>query len=420
MVNWEVFNSISVPVIRGSRVSENSVVSNRVADTGAAVNLALKEFSDLVRLAYLGATETTPWQSFFIEIGRIMNANWVSLALRPPTIDCSGLVLVWEKGHPVRIATIYDQYAYAIDPFLNLPIDRVMSIDEVIDDAELKRGEFYKLILEPGNVGQMLGVDFRSTGQADARLHTSESIDCHFRLCRPADGARFSAEDRALLNMLLPHLKLAVHLHAQGDVMETERALYAGAVDRMLVGMVILDETGAIMKTSALASEILKENDGISLVRGVLKANYQQEDRKLQRLMREALASATKWKPAIAEAVAVTRPSGRPKLGIIVRTIPLNAWSEGKHRPTVAVMIRDPERKSEASQEIMRNLFDLTPAEASLALLLANGLTLEEASEELNIRKNTARAHLRSIFSKTGVTRQTMLVRLILGSVSMG
>ncbi len=51
-------------------------------------------------------------------------------------------------------------------------------------------------------------------------------------------------------------------------------------------------------------------------------------------------------------------------------------------------------------------------------MLLANGLTLDEASEELDISRNTARAHLRSIFSKTGVTRQTVLVRLILRSVA--
>ncbi|MFK0573079.1 helix-turn-helix transcriptional regulator [Endozoicomonas sp.] len=47
-----------------------------------------------------------------------------------------------------------------------------------------------------------------------------------------------------------------------------------------------------------------------------------------------------------------------------------------------------------------------------------NGLTLDEASETLFISRNTARVHLRSIFSKTGVTRQTMLVRLILKSVA--
>ncbi|MNE33064.1 hypothetical protein D3C80_1267090 [compost metagenome] len=44
-------------------------------------------------------------------------------------------------------------------------------------------------------------------------------------------------------------------------------------------------------------------------------------------------------------------------------------------------------------------------------------MSLEEASERLNIRRNTARAHLRSIFSKTGVRRQTELVRIMLNSV---
>ncbi|MCM2321131.1 MAG: LuxR C-terminal-related transcriptional regulator, partial [Pseudomonas sp.] len=45
------------------------------------------------------------------------------------------------------------------------------------------------------------------------------------------------------------------------------------------------------------------------------------------------------------------------------------------------------------------------------------GLSLEEAAEVLNIRRNTARAHLRAIFSKTGVRRQTELVRIMLNSV---
>jgi DNA-binding CsgD family transcriptional regulator len=65
----------------------------------------------------------------------------------------------------------------------------------------------------------------------------------------------------------------------------------------------------------------------------------------------------------------------------------------------------------------MRRLFDLTPAEGELALLLSSGQTLDEAAESLGIRKNTARAHLRSIFSKTGVSRQTELIHVLLNSI---
>lgn len=49
---------------------------------------------------------------------------------------------------------------------------------------------------------------------------------------------------------------------------------------------------------------------------------------------------------------------------------------------------------------------------------LTHGLTLEEAAKALGIRLNTARAHLRSIFSKTGARRQSELVRFFLNSAA--
>ena len=118
------------------------------------------------------------------------------------------------------------------------------------------------------------------------------------------------------------------------------------------------------------------------------------------------------------EAVAITRPSGGSKLSVLVRVIPAGVWSDAWSRPKIAIFLRDPDQRSQGSIEVVQRLFDLTHAEALLALLLANGLTLDEAAEQLNIRRNTARAHLRAIFSKTYVTRQTKLVRLILNSVA--
>jgi DNA-binding CsgD family transcriptional regulator len=318
------------------------------------------------------------------------------------------------------MATNYNQYAYAIDPFVHLPVDQVLSMDEVIDEDALLRSEFYLQYLKPENIGQMLGFDFHAAPQVVASASPRTAIACHFRVCRPGDARRFSVRDRALLGMLIPHLKQAVHWHSQNDVLVSERELYAVTVDRILMGMVIFDESGAILKITQPAREILDEGDGIRLVDGALRLAYEQDNRRLQRLIAASLALTKRRKPAIAEAMAVTRPSGRTRLGLVVRAIPHNPWAEGKHRPTVAVMIRDPERKAEGSQEILRALYELTPAESALALKLANGMTLDEASDILDIRKNTARAHLRSIFSKTGVTRQTMLVRLILGNLSMG
>ena len=44
---------------------------------------------------------------------------------------------------------------------------------------------------------------------------------------------------------------------------------------------------------------------------------------------------------------------------------------------------------------------------------MANGETLREAASRLGITYNTARAHLRAIFAKTGTTRQAELLALV-------
>jgi DNA-binding CsgD family transcriptional regulator len=74
--------------------------------------------------------------------------------------------------------------------------------------------------------------------------------------------------------------------------------------------------------------------------------------------------------------------------------------------------------ETHASEQLVRQLFDFTPAETRLALRLAGGMSLGEACEDLGISPHTGRAHLKTIFAKSGVTRQAELVRLILRGVA--
>lgn len=57
--------------------------------------------------------------------------------------------------------------------------------------------------------------------------------------------------------------------------------------------------------------------------------------------------------------------------------------------------------------------FSLTLIESRLCRALADGLTLQEYAEKWDVSINTARSQLNSVFSKTGMTKQTNLLRLI-------
>jgi DNA-binding CsgD family transcriptional regulator len=372
-----------------------------------SVKLSLTEFSDLVAAIYEGPLEAVPWKSALDLLRRHLRASYVTLMLQPPSADREALMVNSAGDLPITREAEYNKHYYALDPFVDLPQDRVVTVNELIGDANWRESEFYQQFLKPLDILHALGADIR----------TEDGLECRLRVARPHREPQFSAHDKALCTAVLPHLKRAVRLHSQLELMDSERRLYAGTVDRMLVGTVTLDETGAVLKSNPVADEMLREGDGLRLVNGAIRADAPAENRELQRLVKQALSGETAGRPAVVDAISITRKSSRGKLGVLVRSLPRTGWSKGKRRPSVAIFIRDAERKSEASREMVRQLFDLTPAEASLALALANGLTLDEAADGLHIRKNTARAHLRAIFSKIGVTRQTTLVRVLLSSV---
>ncbi len=65
------------------------------------------------------------------------------------------------------------------------------------------------------------------------------------------------------------------------------------------------------------------------------------------------------------------------------------------------------------SPSILSGLFDLTPAEARIAVSLASGNALKSAAEAGDIKFSTARSHLEQIFRKTGTNQQSQLVALL-------
>ncbi|MCE4052296.1 helix-turn-helix transcriptional regulator [Pseudomonas sp. Au-Pse12] len=370
-------------------------------------NLSLETFSDLIGNLYQGPLENIPWATFLNQLNHHLQSQYVTFILRPPSAQVDGL-LVSTTGSSSEVTTSYNTHFFSLDPFVDLPNRQVVTLAEFVSNDDWLQSEFYRNFLEPVGVFHILGTD----------INTSEGAQCRLRISRGRGDPPFGEEEKQLLAQFVPHLERSIKMHMKLNRIETERNLYAGAVDQMAIGTIILDETGKVLQTNQVADRLIQEKDGIKLVNEGLQVGTVRDTQEFRRLVKQSLLSQQRSNPSVVEALRVQRPSGRADLGIIVRSVPLSAWSEGTRCPTVVIFISDPEQHSSAPQEIVRVLFDFTPAETQLAMLLANGLTLDEASTELGISRNTARAHLRSTFSKTGVTRQTMLVRLILRSVA--
>jgi DNA-binding CsgD family transcriptional regulator len=78
------------------------------------------------------------------------------------------------------------------------------------------------------------------------------------------------------------------------------------------------------------------------------------------------------------------------------------------------VVIARPRPDAERIARRVRRLYSLTEAEARVVSALTLGETVEQIAVAHGVRVSTVRTQLRSTFEKTGVHRQTDLVRLAL------
>lgn len=398
---------LSATTIADARRAAGRTVAN-ARHPGMLETPDYEQIDALIGAVYEGPMESPPWKTAMQSLRELLRAAHVTLMLRPPSSESAGVMI--NTGPTTEQGEVsYQTHFFAMDPFVRLEEGEVVTAEELIGKQWLQ-SSIYQDYLKPLDVRHLLGAD----------IYTREGIECRLRVTRPHGADPFSDEEKQWVRLLLPHLKRSIQLHARLDFLECERQLFAGTVNRLLLGVINFSHDGSIIDMNQEARRILEEKDGLWLGGGNLSIDSAQESRELQRMIRQALAGNTETaaSPSVVEAMSVSRPSGRAKVGVLVKTIPLGPWSESKQRPAAVVFLRDPESSAaQPSHELVRRLFGLTRMEAQLALLLADGLTLDEAAEQMNVRRNTARTHLRSIFCKTGVTRQTMLVRLLLNSV---
>jgi DNA-binding CsgD family transcriptional regulator len=179
------------------------------------------------------------------------------------------------------------------------------------------------------------------------------------------------------------------------------------ALDRLHLGVVLVDGEGRVVAKNRSAGEILAERDGVELRGAALHVSDASAARRLRALLSNADG------PLRGGALAIPRKPPKPPLNLLIAPL---AGRSGQEEGSLvkAVFISSRDRGQETGEEHLRRLYDLTPSEAGLASLLVQGLSLKEAAAELNVTENTARTHLKRIFDKTDTHRQGELVGLLL------
>jgi DNA-binding CsgD family transcriptional regulator len=210
---------------------------------------------------------------------------------------------------------------------------------------------------------------------------------------------------------LIPHIQRAYRLHFQISDLKSRNKNLQTAFDMNPTAMVLFGHKGQIVAMNQAASKLALTNDGLLATPNGLRAERAGESTRLQNLMTEALATSMGKGLSPAGAVLISRKKGA-SLQVMVTPV-RNVVFETTRSVCAIALINDPEGRVRPAQDVLKMLFGLTSAECRVSLLLADGRPPVEIANLLGVTANTLKSHLSSIYSKTGTSRQSQLVRLI-------
>jgi DNA-binding CsgD family transcriptional regulator len=359
---------------------------------------------ELAYLAYQGIDEEAPWSSLLRALRVRLQADAAVFLLESP--DPNRPSIMFSEGGYSASIEVYKHQLFGDDPFRNLPPGVATTVHEHVGRRALAQMPFFTHYMRAAGSHFLLGMDIVEKSGVRARLRAS----------RGEHRSDFGDGDKAVFLALKPHLVRALEMFVRFVGAEAERDLYGAALDRSHVAVFHVASNGRIIDANSVGREMARSGIVVRSVGGVLRlTGTAAASRRLdEEITRNSRAAERRGSPP--PVVAMRLSGSDHDYALTVRPAPHPSGFIAPVNAEAVVIISRLDHRPSITPDMLVQLFGLTRAEAGLAAKLAEGHDLDSAAHEMGISRNTARHHLRSVFPKTGVTRQSDLICLVLRS----
>ena len=273
---------------------------------------------------------------------------------------------------------------------------------DLYTDHEKKTSRTYELIRGPAR--QQNGLSLYLDGPVGSHIAWAlgDSV---------APGG-WGSEQLEMVSSLLPHVRQFVRiLRAVADA-EALGSSLADLLDNDRFGVIQLDRQGRVLEANDLATDLLRQGDGLFDRNGFLAAGRTEENTELQRLL--ARATSPLSTRLAGGSMTVQRSSGQARLVVHVNPVAQSQWYLRSRRVAALVLVVAPDRPARVDPGLVAEALGLTPAEARLAVMLATGHSVPAIAALTRRTQGTVRWHMKQIFRKQRISRQADLVRRVL------
>lgn len=373
---------------------------------------AEREALGLIELIYAAVSDPSQWSRLLQGLAEAAKAHGVLLRqVNPRTAQvCFSETL----GYDDRYIQAYRDYYVHLDPYrellLSKPVGSILATDWDPGTSIQTRlnTEYFNDYDRPQDRIHVLG----------STLARSEHQFTYLGLHRGARSHAFTARDRQLLQLTLPHLAQAVRLCGLLAQSRQRQTLAEAALDCLRIAVFLTDAAGRPFHLNRAAEALLSKTRALTVgATGLTLARAADNARLLQMITSAAAVTDGKGTQGGGDLLALA-PDGWSALHLWVTPLSRAHLDLPLHvPPTCAAVFASIPGKVSLPWRRVAVHHGLTPAEARLAVALAEGLSLEEAAAKLKVSINTVRSQLQAVFAKTGIRRQAELTAMLLQGV---
>jgi DNA-binding CsgD family transcriptional regulator len=379
----------------------------------SVLNSSEKGLIDLIGLIYDASYEPSKWVDVLEGVTDLTESKSSALMYRDE--DQPAANFNFSYGFSQEIVHAYETKYYAVDPFFKLsaettPIGSSSGDHEMVPDRrQLEEicGEFFTGYMKPFDIWHCGGVN----------LFLDEDRYAAVSIHRGRKQGPWHREHMQKLDILVPHFQRAFRIHKEFTRMRLKEQALLLALDRLVIGLVLLDSNEKIVYSNPMADRILAEHPAIQLsADNTLRASDSKEAVRLNGLIQHAAKEDSNDTTDFCNALGLRHRKTTLPLPVLVTPvgragIPGASAIDGAK---IALLMTDPEKSRAISPSTLCEAYGLTQTEAMVAIGIANGMTVNEITQAHGTTSNTVRSQLKNIFAKVNVSRQAELVKTLL------
>lgn len=359
---------------------------------------------------YEASIEPRHWDYVVSMIAKLTKSGSVCLYYRNKTTDIATTIANY--GLSADQISSFDKHLDSLDVMLTAGNETdseqagFMLLESCTQSPPPDDSELFQTWMTPNDFHYIGGAQF-----VDTETHKAGII-----LLRSKQEKTWSEGEVRVVEEIIPHMNRSLKIHSEFTHLRLKQDALLKGLDRLVIGLILYDRNAHPVYINPTARTIIDTHPALDMHEGDLFLVNPEDEKNLRKTIIETaeIDPEDSWRQSVA--IGITHPDAELPLPLLVTPMHAHLITteldyEGAR---VAVFLSDPNLQQPISIDSLVSVYNLTPSEAQVAISLANGHSIDQIARKSNHSSHTIRSQLKSVFRKTGVSRQSELIKLLL------